>query len=164
MKALIIYDSTFGNTEHIAQAIAQKLREYGPVQLVPVEEAGRLELKETQLLLLGCPTQRYDLTPAVRAFLENIPRGTLQGVMAAAFDTRYRMSSWLSGSAAWDIAQHLQEAGATLILPPESFFVAGIRGPLDEGEIERAMQWATTLLERFYESSSVKGSRGTLTE
>ncbi len=90
MKALIIYDSTFGNTEHVAQAIAQKLREHGSVQLVPVEEAGRLELKETHLLLLGCPTQRYDLTPAVRAFLENIPRGTLQGVMAAAFDTRYQ--------------------------------------------------------------------------
>jgi flavodoxin len=162
MNALIIYDSTFGNTEHVAQAIAQKLREHGSVQLVPVEEAGRLELKETQLLLLGCPTQRYDLTPAVRAFLENIPRGTLQGVMAAAFDTRYRMSSWLSGSAAWDIARHLQEAGASLILPPESFFVAGIRGPLDEGELERAMQWTTTLLERFEEAEPYELKEETL--
>jgi hypothetical protein len=87
MKALIIYDSTFGNTEHIAQAIAQELREHGSVQLVT-----------------------------------------------------------------WDIARHLQEAGASLILSPESFFVAGIRGPLDEGELERAMQWATTLLERFEEA------------
>jgi len=162
MKALIIYDSTFGNTEHIAQAIAQKLREHSSVQLVTVEEAGRLDLKETHLLLLGCPTQYYNLTPAVRAFLENIPRGTLQGVMAAAFDTRYRMSIWLSGTAAWDIAWHLQEAGASLILPPKSFFVAGIRGPLDEGEPERGMQWATTLLERFEEAEPYELEEETL--
>ena len=149
MNALIIYDSTFGNTQQIAQVIAHVLREHGFVRLSRVEEAGTSELKGIHVLVLGCPTQRYGLTPSVRAFLENIPYGTLHGLMAAAFDTRYRIAESSSGSAAWAIAGRLQEAGASLILPPESFFVAAKEGPLEDGEFERAAHWAHTLFERF---------------
>lgn len=149
MNTLIIYDSTFGNTQQIAQAIARVLREHGNVRLHPVQAVGTSGLKEIDLLVLGCPTQHYGLTPAVHTFLANIPIGTLHGLMAAAFDTRYRMAESSSGSAAWAIADLLQEAGASLITSPESFFVAAEEGPLEDGELERAVHWAHTLFERF---------------
>ena len=69
--------------------------------------------------------------------------------MAAAFDTRYRMAESASGSAALAIADQLQEAGAFLTLPPESFFVTAMEGPLEDGELERAEHWAHSLFERF---------------
>ena len=149
MNILIIYDSVFGNTSHIAEAIAETLKGHCHVQLTAVDEADRFDLKTMDVLIVGCPTQRHGLTSGIRAYLDKIPRGTLEGLMAAAFDTRYRMSVWISGSAAWSIGRHLQRCGASLVLPPESFFVVGREGPLEEGERERAEQWAKLILERL---------------
>jgi flavodoxin I len=149
MNTLIIYDSEFGNTEQIARAIAGRLGEHGTVRLLRALEADPLELKEADLLVVGCPTQRRGFTPALRALLENIPRGALQGETAATFDTRYQMAKIASGSAARLIAKRLERAGASLIMPPESFFVAEREGPLEDGELERAVQWAGEMLTRF---------------
>jgi len=148
MKALIIYDSIFGNTQKIARDLAQTLSETLTTHLIPAREATLDVLKEEKILLIGSPTQQYNPTPAVQAFLERIPDDTLQGVFVAAFDTRYRVSHWSSGSAAWIIARLLQHTGPSLIVPPQSFFVAKMEGPLEEGETERARQWATTVLEK----------------
>ncbi len=149
MEALVIYDSTFGNTRQIAQAIARELKEHEGVRLHRVQEVDTSGLKGIDMLVLGCPTQHYGLTPAVGTFLADIPLGTLHGLMVAAFDTRYRMAESSSGSAAWAIADQLQEAEASLIMPPESFFVQALQGPLEDGEIERAERWAHTLFQRF---------------
>ena len=148
MNTLIVYDSLFGNTRKIAQVLAENIDAFFPAKLIPVREANLDELQGVKLFLLGSPTHEYNPTPAIQTFLEQIPRGMLQSVIAAAFDTRYRVSCWSSGSAAWSIAQSLQEAGAVLALPPESFFVSEIEGPLEEGETERAAQWAQAFLQK----------------
>ena len=155
MNTLIIYDSVFGNTEHIAEVIAETLRGHSQVQLTTVDEVDKFDLKTMDVLIVGCPTQRHSLTSGIRTFLDRIQRGRLDGIMAAAFDTRYRMSVWISGSAAWSIGKHLQRSGASLVLPPESFFVTGKEGPLEDGERERAEQWAKLLLERLEAETSV---------
>jgi hypothetical protein len=118
--------------------IAQTLEAHNSVQVIPVEEAYSAELHDTNLLLIGCPTQQLGPTSAMRAWLDGIAHECLRGVKAAVFDTRYRISVWSSGSAAWIIARLLQQAGASLILPPESFFVASAKGPLEDGELEHA--------------------------
>lgn len=142
MNTLIMYDSTFGNTEQLARAIADKLAEYGTARLVRVPISGVFERGDAEILLVGGPTQRHGASEAMRAFLDGVPRRSLGGLGAAAFDTRYHMASWKSGSAANRIAGRLKRAGATLVVPPESFFVAEREGPLEEGELERAVQWA----------------------
>jgi flavodoxin len=142
MNTLIVYDSTFGNTEQLAQAIANGLANYGMVRLFRVPGPGGFERGNAHVLIVGGPTQRHGTSPAMRAFLENLPRRTLRGLVAAAFDTRYHMATWKSGSAAQRIASRLKRAGATLAVPPESFFVVEREGPLEEGELARVMQWA----------------------
>jgi flavodoxin len=155
MNTLVIYDSTFGNTEKIARAIADRLGEHGTVSLVRAVEAGSLELKEADLLVVGCPIHRQRMTEAVEAFLENIPRRALKGWAAAAFDTRYRLNWFLSKfTAAREIASKLKRTGATLIVPPEGFIVTGREGPLEEGELKRAVEWAEEIFVRFEASSS----------
>ena len=149
MNTLIIYDSTFGNTAQLAQAMAEKMGEYGTARIALADEAGLTEVKEIDLLLVGGPTQRHGLSPSMKALLEGFPRRTLQGMHAGAFDTRYHMSAWKSGSAAHGIASKLKRAGASLIVEPESFFVAEREGPLEEGEIERAAAWAEGIYQRF---------------
>ena len=148
MKVLIIYDATCSSIKRIAQAIAEALHSEGSVSLSPLEETSRFNLKSVDLLIVGCPTQGLDLTPAMLAYLENIPAESLNGLLMAAFDTRPCISVWETGSAAWSIARHLESLGATHISPPESFFVSDDEGSLEEGEVERAAQWATALLNR----------------
>jgi flavodoxin I len=156
MNSLIIYDSTFGNTAQLAQAMAGKLGEHGTVRIVLDAEAGLPEIKEIDLLIVGGPTQRHGLSPAIQALLERLPRRTLHGAGAAAFDTRYHMAAWKSGSAAQRIASRLKRTGAALLVEPESFFVAEREGPLEEGELERAARWAEEVFKQFETSRSVQ--------
>ena len=157
MNVLIVYDSQFGNTERIARAIAQRLRS---AQLLRPEEADALERITCDLLIAAGPTQRQKASPAMQEWLERLPRGVLKDVPAAAFDTRYRMSRFLTGSAAERIASRLKRAGARLVVPPESFFMERDVPPqgekrrhemerLEPGEEERACEWAAGILERM---------------
>lgn len=146
MKTLVVYDSLFDNTRHIAVAIAEVFRRYGATQLASASDVGVSDLKAYNVLLFGCPTQRHKASPAMQALLEHLPRNILRGQSVAAFDTRYKMSEFLSGSAAHIIARKLNRTGATLLMPAESFFVSGREGPLEPGELDRAMLWAEQLV------------------
>lgn len=149
MNTLIIYDSTFGNTAQLAQAMADRLGEHGTVRIAIANEAGLTGVIEIDLLLVGGPTQRHGLSPTMKTLLEGFPRRSLQGKYAGAFDTRYHMSAWKSGSAAHGIASKLKRAGASIIVEPESFFVAEREGPLEEGELERAASWAEEIYQKI---------------
>jgi flavodoxin len=149
MNALVVYDSQYGNTERIAQAIAGALAERATVRVVPMAQAPALPSADVDLLILGSPTQGWGPTPAMRAFLANIPRRALKDLSAASFDTRLSKSKWLTGSAARGIAETLGKMGGSLLLPPESFLVTGKEGPLVDGETERAASWARTILGKY---------------
>ena len=146
MKVLIVYDSVYGNTEKIAKAIGGAIT--GEVKVLRVDEANPSELKTIDLFIVGSPTQGGRPTPAIRTLLNKVPEASLQGINVAAFDTR--MSTKLVavfGYAAGRIAGNLKGKGGTLIAPPEGFFIKGIKGPLKEGELERAAGWAKGILE-----------------
>ncbi len=147
MKALIVYDSVYGNTEKIAKAIGGAI--IGEVKVLRVDEANPSELKTIDLFIVGSPTQGGRPTPAIRDFLNKVPEPSLQGINVAAFDTR--ISTKLVGAfgyAAGRIAGNLKGKGGTLIASPEGFFVKSTKDPLREGELERAAVWAKGILER----------------
>lgn len=149
MNALVIYDTQYGNTRQVAQAIADALGEQMQVRLIPGDEAGKLDLQAVDLIAVGCPTHGRGVTPAIESLFEKIADNTLQGTAAIAFDTRLHWPGWLSGMASSRIAKHLQRIGCRLLLPQESFFVAGGEGPLMEGELGRAATWARLALVRM---------------
>jgi len=148
MNALIVYDSQYGNTERIAQAIADTLREFGEVRAIRLDPGQPVKLQVVDMLIVGCPTQGWRPTPAVQVFLEEVSSERLPGIAVACFDIRFRMPRWMTGSAARVMARKLQEKGVSLLSPPESFFVKGTEGPLRSGEVDRAATWARRLLEK----------------
>ena len=147
MQTVVVYDSKFGNTERIADAIARGVGTLGSVLVMDTAEAtglGQGPAGRPDLVLLGGPTQRRAASVALRAFIDALPAG-LRGVPVATFDTRYRGSTWIMGSAAAEAAKVLRKAGGELVAPPESFFI-GRGGPLERqtleaGEVERAEAW-----------------------
>jgi len=146
MKALIVYDSVYGNTEKIARAIAEAITPSGEVKVLRAGEANPSELESTDLLIVGSPTHGGRPTPAIQNLLNKVPK--LQGIKVAAFDTRIPTKLVrVFGYAAGRIANNLKKKGSTLIASPEGFFVTGGQGPLKEGELERAAAWAKGILE-----------------
>ena len=111
--------------EVLQQVARPGKREGGLCHLNTDRERESLEKEDADVLVVGGPTRRHETSPAMRAFLAGLPRRILRGVGAAAFDTRYHMSAWKSGSAASRIASRLKRAGASLLLPPESFLSPG---------------------------------------
>ncbi|MBC8446764.1 MAG: flavodoxin family protein [Chloroflexi bacterium] len=141
MKTLIVYDSVHGNTERIAKAIGDAIA--GEVKVLRVGEVNPAELKAFDLLIVGSPTHGGSPTEAIQGFLNQVPGPALQGTNVAAFDTRLSTKLVrIFGYAAPRIAGKVKKKGGTLIGSPEGFFVAGTKGPLTEGEVERAAGWA----------------------
>jgi len=160
MKVLIIYDSVFGNTEQIALAIGSTLGNQEDVTILRVSDVKPDQFAELKLLIIGSPTQRFRPTAAINNLLKGISKNGLKGVKVAAYDTRLTLSNIeetpilaffvrLYGDAAYaakPIADKLRKKGGELILPPEGFFVEGMEGPLVQGELERAVNWAKQII------------------
>jgi flavodoxin len=145
MKTLVVYDTLYGNTEKIARAIAGAVK--GEVKVLRASEASPADLAGVGLLFAGSPTQGGQATKAMRAFLEKVPADALKGVRSAAFDTRLKTKLVkLFGYAAGRIDKALKDKGAKPA-GPGRFLVSGTRGPLADGEEERAAAWAKGIAE-----------------
>jgi flavorubredoxin len=153
VKSVVVYGSRSGNTRRIAQAIAGALQEYGPVRLVTAEDASATVWDQCDLLVVGGPTEGRHASPPVRAFFDRLPSHALRGLDAAAFDTRLDWPRMLTGSAALEIRRRLVQAGADIVVDPESFMVSS-RPELRWGEIERAPIWARSVAEAAREASA----------
>jgi hypothetical protein len=161
MRSLVVYESWFGNTRRVAEEIGEALASEGEAEVVSLVEEPPA-LGGFDLLVVGAPTQVHGLSGrrsreaaveqgghgepriGVRDWIEALPNGA-GGPRVAAFDTRANKPVLLVGSAARGIARRLRHRGYRLVAEPESFFVAGTPGPLEEGELERAAQWAASL-------------------
>jgi flavodoxin len=159
MSVLIVYDSEYGNTEQIAQAIGSALSSQGNVTTSRVSDVKPDQFAGQKLLIVGSPTQRFRPTVAISNLLKGLPKNSLNGVKVAAFDTRltweeinktavlaFFVKLYGNAYAAKPIADSLKKKGGELIIPPEGFFVDGMEGPLSKGEIERAAAWALQIL------------------
>jgi flavodoxin len=145
MKTLVVYDTTYSNTEKIAQAIGAVLA--GDVKVQRAGEVNVTELSSYDLLVIGSPTYGGRPMPSVADLMNNIPESAIKDKKVAAFDTRISSKmAKIFGYSADRIAKNLKDKGGNLVVPAEGFFVTGKTGPLKEGETERAATWAKTLI------------------
>ncbi|MFI5040239.1 MAG: flavodoxin family protein [Acidimicrobiales bacterium] len=169
MRAVVIYESMYGNTHLIADAVAEGLRPQAEVVVVPVGRAEPSLLDSADLIVVGGPTHAHGMSHAntrkgaVAAAEKADSDGlaleadaTGQGLRewfaslgrvakdAAAFDTRFDFPAAFTGQASKGIARKLRHHGATLIAEPQSFFVTkGNR--LEPNEESRARDWGARL-------------------
>lgn len=174
MRAVIVYESMYGNTHHVASAIAFGLAPHVGAVVVPVGQADPDLLESADLLVIGGPTHVHGMSrPVSRAAaveaaakpdsgleLEPDPEGT--GVRewferidtaAAAFDARIEAPAALTGRASKAIARRLRHHGASLIADPESFLVTKDNHLAAEEE-QRATAWGAGLAERLTKAAT----------
>jgi flavodoxin len=143
MKTLVVYDSNNGNTAAIARSIGTALGSQAKV--VSVKAAIGSELKSVERIIVGSPTLGGRPTESMQNLL-NAGLKEIKGILVAAFDTRIEAKfARIFGYAAGKMADTLQQNGGKLIAEPEGFVVKGRKGPLADGELERAAAWAKGL-------------------
>lgn len=144
MKALVVFDSNYGNTRLIAENIVKQLGK--DTKLVSAHGFKKSDLIGIKLLIVGSPINYWSPTEHTKKFISNLRKGQLNGIKAAAFDTRVKL---FSGEAANKIADALHNAGADVIIEPKGFYVKGEEGPLADGEIEKSSTWAKQIKKMF---------------
>lgn len=164
MKAIVIYESHWGNTAAVARAIAEGIG--SGARALSTAEATAETLTGVDLIVAGAPLLGFSLPteamlksmaanagkdptppdlshPSMRSWIEGLPKGS---GMAAAFETRIW---WSPGSAAKSILRKLEEHGYRPAAKPERFIVEDKYGPLREGELEKARAWGAELVRVF---------------
>jgi flavorubredoxin len=160
MKAIVVYESHWGNTAAVARAIAEGI---GPdARVLATDEATAEAIGAVDLIVAGSPLLGFNLPtesmlkgmatnaakdptppdlshPSMRTWLETLPAGSCQ---AAAFETRIW---WSPGSAAKAILKRLEALGYRPVGKGERFIVEDKYGPLRAGELERAKAWGAEL-------------------
>lgn len=172
MRAVVVYESMFGDTRQIAEAIGVGLASQFEVTVVPVNRVATDLLTGVDLLVVGGPTHVRGMSrpktregaldqaarpgsgitlepgavgPGLREWFTTL---TDAPPHAAAFDTRVQMSPLVTGRAAPKIARALERSGCHMTAAPESFLVTTREPTLVAGERERARAWGATLATR----------------
>ena len=162
MRALVVYESMFGNTRAVAEAVAEALSPELTVEVLDVAHAPAPIETLVDLVVVGGPTHAFSLSkPATRAnaveqgapeaatdtglreWLHRLHKGPHSEVVAC-FDTRSEKVRHLPGSAAHKAASLLKHLGYHPV-SSQSFYVSGTAGPLLPGELDRARAWGRTL-------------------
>jgi flavodoxin len=122
MKAIIIFDTRYGNTEKIAKSIEKGLKESGSETIcINVKDTNVDLLKQYDLICVGAPTEWHTLSKPMKEFLNRVHRNELSGKFGFAFDTRLDIR--FSGSAAKLIEKNLKSCGLQIIASLESAIV-----------------------------------------
>ena len=168
MRAVVVYESMYGNTRAVAEAIGEGLGVVHEVTVVPVGHAGPEVIDGAQLLVVGGPTHIHGMTrprsreaaaeaahkpgstvvledgaegPGVREWLAALGH---RNMLAAAFDTRMNGPAAFTGRASKGITRELSRADVHLMGRPQSFLVTK-ENSLEPGELTRARRWGEEL-------------------
>lgn len=159
-RAVVVYESMFGNTRAVAEAIAAGLADHVPVELLPVAEAPSRFPDDDLLLVIGGPTHAFSMTrqqtredalrqgatgspeTGIREWIDTLEPAPRTAV--ATFCTRID-KKFIPGSAAHSAQKQLRKAGFTIAAPGETFWVTDTPGPLVPGEVDRARAWGAGL-------------------
>ena len=163
-KALVVYESMFGNTHAVAEAVAEGLGTAFDTSLVDVGDAPLTIPDDIDLVVVGGPTHAFGMSrPSTRqsAADQGADRAAAEhsgirewvagvvghdGLPTAAFDTKVAKPH-LPGSAAKAAERKLRRRGFSQLADPETFYVTGTTGDLLDGELDRARAWGAALTE-----------------
>lgn len=160
-RALVVFESMFGNTRAVAEAIADGLATFGDVRAVDVRDA-TTEVRDMDLIVVGAPTHAFGLSRprtradagtqgadpkaaaggGVREWIDSLDSGDRSPTVAV-FDTRIHRPR-VPGSAARAARRRLRRHGFR-VGEAVSFWVTGTPGPLSDGELARARRWGEQL-------------------
>lgn len=177
MQVVVLYESLFGNTREVAEAVAAGVAEADPqaqVATVRVGEADPQVIEAADLLIVGGPTHMRGMTSGFSRKMglsgeqkkdagdrhEPEPGAAGPGVRDWLHDLPKAMPGHqaaafdtraefrMAGGAASGIARRLRHHGYRVVGDPEGFIIEDAEGPLRAGEPDRARAWGAGLVRK----------------
>lgn len=164
MKAVVVYETLWGNTASVAKAIAEGLG--SGTKALNTTEAEKIKTADYDLIVAGAPVLAFNLptetiresikanpgkapkpadfsNPSLRSWLDKLPKGNGK---CAAFETRIW---WSPGGSIPGIFRRLRRAGHSPLGKGKKFIIQGSYGPMREGELEKAKEWGAELASKI---------------
>lgn len=150
MKVIVTYESKYGNTKLVAEAIAEGMREVSGVETVLSElsEVDLDKLIDYDAILIGSPNHMGSATRGIRKFIDKIGKLNLEGKLTAVFDTCIARDF---EKAVKKMEKQIGEKvhGLKLVVSGLSIKVEGMKGPIVEGELPRCKDFGVKIATRL---------------
>ena len=141
-KAIIIYESKYGNTRRVAEAIAKGMGAVSGTEAVLCElkETDRKGLKDFDVIVVGSPNHIGTATRSIRKFIGEMGKLGLTEKVVAVFDT-YMGGDFEKAVKKMEKSIKEKVAGVKLPVPGLSIRVDKMKGPVTEGEMPGAREF-----------------------
>lgn len=155
MNIIVIYDSLYGNTDKIAQYIAEKLKTNHKVIIDKINENTIQKIKGAELIIIGSPTHGFNASQNILKLIKSLNDEMLKDKKVALFDTRtipadipkfFRFMIQKAGYAAPKLHHFFQTKGCNVISVPLGIDVHGKEGPIVDGEMKKVENWVNNLI------------------
>jgi len=145
-KAIVVYESKYGNTKLVAETVIEGMREVSGVETVlsELKEVDLNQFTEFDAILVGTPNHIGSATRSIRKFIDKLGKLNLEGNLTAVFDT------YLGGDfekAVKKMEKQISEKvpGLKLVAPGLSIRVEGMKGPITEGELPKCKEFGVKI-------------------
>ncbi|MFX1495128.1 MAG: flavodoxin domain-containing protein [Promethearchaeota archaeon] len=151
-KALILYDSVYGNTKKVAMSLSRGLEAGGIyVDSNSIQDFNTIELKNYNLIGIGGPTHFHGASKAMKSFLSKVKHLKLENKQGFAFETKADFR--LAGSAAKRIIRYLRKMKIKIIHSTISGIVINKEGPLQENSLNKMEKIGLNIAEKLNEQN-----------
>ncbi len=149
VKTIIVYDSWFGNTQAVAEAIGKGINEIEKTAVVikKIKDVDPIEVLAYDVLLIGSPNHMGGPTRSVRKFIDKLGLLELDEKKVAVFDTYVRKNVHV-GKTVRKMEKIIKEkiSGLKLIVGGLSILVKGVRGPVMSGELSKCTTFGNKIV------------------
>ncbi len=141
-RAVVVYDTKYGNTRQVGEKIVEGLRQAGglDIAILDAEETAPNDVADYDLILLGAPNHIGRPSRVMRKFIDAIGELDLKGKLIAVFDT-YMGGDFQKAMRRMQEQVSEKIPGVKLLSPGLSIRVEGMRGPISDGEIPKCVEF-----------------------
>ena len=145
-KVIVAYESKYGNTRLVAEAIIEGMREVEGIETVlsELKEADLNKVPDYDAILIGSPNHWGGPTRGVRKFIDKLSKLNLEGKLFAVFDTCLGKDF---EKAVKKMEKRINEKvpGMKQIAPGLSIRVQGMKGPILEEELPKCKEFGSKI-------------------
>ncbi|MEM0015203.1 MAG: flavodoxin domain-containing protein [Zestosphaera sp.] len=146
MRVIVVFETKYGNTRRVAEEICEGMKEVNGVEVVlkELKDVDVREVSNYDMILIGSPNHMGGPTRGIKAFIDELGRLRLEGVMYATFDTYMGRDL---GKAVMKIVERVSKRapGLKQVVAGLSVRVQGLKGPIAEGELPKCREFGRNI-------------------
>jgi flavodoxin len=149
-KVLVVYESKWGNTKSVAEAIIEGIQKFPGMEtsINKRDDVKRDRIDDFDALVIGSPNHMGGATVNMKKFISKLGTLSIEGKCIAFFDT-YLGKDYEKAVKKMEKQAADKLPGIELITPGLSIRVEGLKGPIAEGELPKCVEFGSKIAARL---------------